>query len=171
MGHKIQNTHHIPQTRILALDLHPRRFGYVVMESPGRLLDWGVRRSYRKTKDHPKVLVRGRLGPLLKIWMPNVVITRIGDRTKKDVPALFRQIKKAVGRTSFLAITGSQDAYLGRGKYERAVEMATRFPEIGWKLPSKRKPWESEHYSMSMFEALEVAVTHSSGTLKREAAL
>jgi len=30
-------------TRVLALDLHPRRFGYVVLEGPERLLDWGVR--------------------------------------------------------------------------------------------------------------------------------
>ena len=51
--------------RILALDLHPRRFGYVVLESPGKLLDWGVRRSYRKTNQHPEVLVEGRLRPLL----------------------------------------------------------------------------------------------------------
>jgi hypothetical protein len=39
---------------------------------------------------------------------------------------------------------------------------AARFPEIGWKLPPKRKPWESEHYSMSIFEALETAVTYLS---------
>jgi hypothetical protein len=27
---------------VLAIDLHPRHFGYVVVENPGRLLDWGV---------------------------------------------------------------------------------------------------------------------------------
>jgi len=144
--------------RILALDLHPRRFGYVVMENPGKLLDWGVRRSYRKTKSHPEVLVGGRLRRLLKIWRPGAVVARIGERRNKDVQSLFRHIKKEAGRTSFLPIVGSRDYHVGRGKYQRAVEMAMRFPEIGWKLPPKRKPWESEHYSMSMFEALEAAV-------------
>ncbi len=160
MGHKIRKTHHTQQTRILALDLHPRSFGYVVMESPGKLLDWGVRRSYRKTKSHPEVLVVRRLHPLLKIWKPGVVVTRIGHRRNKGVQSLFRQIEKEGGATSFLPIAGSPDHHVGRGKYERAVEMAARFPEIGWKLPSKRKPWESEHYSMSIFEALEAAVAY-----------
>ena len=54
----------------------------------------------------------------------------------------------------------SRDRYFGRGKYERAVEIAARFPEIGWKLPSKRKPWESEHYSMSIFTAAALALAY-----------
>lgn len=162
MQHKNRKTHHSQQTRILALDVHPRSFGYVVMESPGKLLDWGVRRSYQKTKNHPEVLVGGRLRRLLKIWRPGAVVTRIGDRRNKDVQSLFRHIKKEAGATSFLPIKGSEDSHQGRGKYERAVEIAARFPEIGWKLPPKRKPWESEHYSMSIFEALEAAVAYVS---------
>jgi hypothetical protein len=162
MGHKIRKTHQTQQTRILAVDLHPRSFGYVVMEGPGKLLDWGVRRSYQKTKNHPEVLVVGRLRPLLKIWKPGVVITRIGHRRNKDVQSLFRHIKKESGATAFLPIKSSPDHHVGRRKYQRAVEMAARFPEIGWKLPPKRKPWESEHYSMSMFEALEAAVAYLS---------
>ncbi len=130
------------------------------MESPGKLLDWGVRRSNRKTRNHPEVLVGKRLDSLLKIWKPGVVVTRIGHRRNKDVQSLFRHIKKEVGAASFLPIKSSPGHYVGRRKYQRAVEMAARFPEIGWKLPPKRKPWESEQYSMSMFEALEAAVAY-----------
>lgn len=147
---------------MLALDLHPRSFGYVVMESPGKLLDWGVRRSYRKTKSHPEVLAGTRLRPLLKIWKPDRVLTGVGDRKEKSVQSLFRHIKKEAGATAVLPIKSAQVTHPGRGKYERALEIAARFPEIGWKLPAKRKPWESEHYSISMFEALEVAVTYLS---------
>ena len=146
--------------RTLALDLHPRSFGYVVIDGTNRLLDWGVCRSYRKTKSHPKVLVGGRLHPLLSMWMPDVVVTQIGERSGKDVRTLFRQVKKEVCRTPFLRIMDSRDRYFGRGKYERAVEIAARFPEIGWKLPSKRKPWESEHYSMSIFTAAALALAY-----------
>jgi hypothetical protein len=155
-------TRHPPHTRILALDLHPRRFGYVVMESPGKLLDWGVRRSYRKAKSHPEVLAGKRLRPLLNIWKPDLVLTRVGERRDKSVQALFRQIKRKVGRTLFLTIKGSRDTHPGQGKYQRAVDMAARFPEIGWKLPSRRKFWEGEHYSMSIFESLAIAASYVS---------
>ena len=149
---------HHAHTRALALDLHPRRFGYVVMESPGKLLDWGIRRGFRKTTNHPGLLIR-RVRTLMNIWMPDVVVILIGDRREKALQSLSRQIKKEVGvSSSFLPIRNSPDQYLGRGKYERAVALAARFPEICWKLPSKRKPWESEHYSMSIFEALGVVV-------------
>src|SRR5438045_1934647 len=94
-------------TRILALDLHPRSFGYVVLERPTTLLDWGVCRSYRKTKRHPEVLVGGRLRPLLNMWIPDVVVTQIRERSGKDIQTLFRQIKKEAGRTPFLPIAGS----------------------------------------------------------------
>jgi hypothetical protein len=157
---RIRKNHHTQHTRILALDVHPRSFGYVVMKSPDKLLHWGVRRSYQKTKSHPEVLVGGKLRPLLKIWKPDVIVTRVGTQRNKDVRSLFRRIKKEAGATSFLPITGTQNYYAGRDKYQRAVEMAARFPEIGWELPPKRKLGDSEHYLMSMFEALAIAVQY-----------
>jgi hypothetical protein len=159
MGNKVQKTHRTQQTRILALDLHPRGFGYVVMDSPSQLRDWGVRRSHWKTKNHPEVTIGGKLRSLLEAWVPDVVVTRIEDHRKKDLQPLFRQVKKEVGATAFLPIRGSHQHHPGPGKYERAVELAARFPEIGWKLPAKRKPWESENYSMTVFEALGIALT------------
>src|SRR5216684_5950396 len=120
MGNKVQKTQQTQQTRILALDVHPRSFGYVVVESPDKLLDWGVRRSCQKAKSHPEVLAQGRLRPLLKIWKPGAVVTRVGDRRNKNVQSLLRHMKKEAGATSFLRITGAKDYYLGRGNYQRA---------------------------------------------------
>jgi hypothetical protein len=100
--------------------------------------------------------VGGRLRQLLKIWTPDRVVTRIGHPRDKALQSLLRQIKNEVDGRAFLPIKGSDDPRPGRGKYQRAADMVARFPEIGWKLPSKRKPWESEHYSMSIFEALAV---------------
>jgi hypothetical protein len=51
----------------LALDLHPRCFGYVVVENSSRLLDWGVC-SYRRKHGAADVLVRRRLRQLLALW-------------------------------------------------------------------------------------------------------
>ena len=166
MEHKLRKPHHTRQTRILALDVHPRSFGYVVVESPDKLLDWGVRRSYQKTKSHPEVLARGRLRPLLKIWKPGVVVTRVGDRRSKDVQSLLRHMKKEAEATAFLPLTDARGYYLGRGKYQRAVEMAARFPEIGWKLPPKRKLGDSEHYLMSIFEALAIALHYVANAVR-----
>jgi len=131
------------------------------MEKPGPLLDWGVKRSCRTMTNHPEVLMR-RLRSLLKTWMPDTVLTRIGGQRKTDVRAIFRRIKKEVSATSFVPIKGSPDHYLGQGKYERAVAVASRFPEVNWKLPPKRKLGDSEHYSMSIFEALQVAAAYVS---------
>jgi hypothetical protein len=147
-------------TKILALDLHPRSFGYVVIDSSTEVRDLGVCRSYRKTNKHQEVLVGKRLRPLLKLWMPDLVIVRVGGRREKGLRSLFRQIRKEVNGNAFLPIKAFEDPHPGRSKYERAVEIAERFPEIGWKLPPKRKPWESEHYSISIFEALAVAVRY-----------
>jgi len=131
------------------------------MERPGQLLDWGVKRSYTKATDHPEVLV-GRLRSLLKMWTPDTVLTRIGEQRKTDVGAVFRRIKKEVNAASFVPIKIRPDHFVRRAKYQRAVAVASRFPEIAWKLPPKRKPWDSEPYSMSIFEALQIAAVYVS---------
>ncbi len=82
-------------------------------------------------------------------------------RSGHSSPFLFAG-RTASPRTPFLRIRDSRDRYFGRGKYERAVEIAARFPEIGWKLPPKRKAWESEDYRMSMFSAAALAMTYRS---------
>src|SRR2546422_30287 len=46
--------------RVLALDLHPRRFGYVVLEGPDGLLDWGAR-SYRRKDKLNGILIHQRM--------------------------------------------------------------------------------------------------------------
>jgi hypothetical protein len=42
----------------------------------------------------------------------------------------------------------------------RKWEVVKRFPVLTQKLPPKRKPWESEDYRMSMFEALAIAAQY-----------
>src|SRR5882672_2442362 len=64
---------HPSLTRVLALDLHPRHFGYVVIEGPQRLLDWGAR-SHRRKGNSADVLIRKRLRPLLELWRPSLLL-------------------------------------------------------------------------------------------------
>src|SRR5207244_2428720 len=59
-------------TRMLALDLHPRHFGYVVVESPDRLLDWGVRSNrYKDGSTDPRIR---QFRSILNLWKPTRVV-------------------------------------------------------------------------------------------------
>ena len=44
-------------------------------------------------------------------------------------------------------------------KYEIAIAIAKRFPELTTRLPRFRKPWMSEDYRMSIFDAVALALT------------
>ena len=156
---------HHTRGRVLAIDLHPRHFGYVVVEVPERLLDWGVR-SYRHKGNPAPVLIRKRLRPLLELWRPSLVVIR-GMRQMQSGQHLLRErLLKGVAaeaRTHRARVHILKEQATDRTdkltKYERARAAAQLFPVLTRKPPPKRKPWESERYSMSMFEALAVAVT------------
>ncbi|HET9410043.1 MAG TPA: hypothetical protein VFO39_22595 [Candidatus Sulfotelmatobacter sp.] len=47
-----------------------------------------------------------------------------------------------------------------RNKQEIASTVATRFPELLSILPPKRKPWQSEDYRMSIFDAAAVGIAY-----------
>jgi len=57
------------------------------------------------------------------------------------------------GRTSIWA---GSDATT---KQEIAIAIAERFPELAPRLPRFRKPWMSEDYRMSIFDAVALALT------------
>ena len=151
--------HHL-DTRILALDLHPRSFGYVVVQR-GKLFDWGVRRSPEKVKSRQEALSE-RLRYLFLFWKPDVVIIRIGQHKSKDIRELFRRMRKEISGVPVLPVLFPRGRALGRSRYESAADMKVHFPGFGWKLPPKRKPWESDHYWLSIFEALHIAATYIS---------
>jgi Holliday junction resolvasome RuvABC endonuclease subunit len=44
-------------------------------------------------------------------------------------------------------------------KHEIATTIAGRFPELAPRLPRFRKPWMSEDYRMSIFDAVALGVT------------
>ena len=152
-------------TRILALDLHPRSFGYVVIESPTKLLDWGVC-SYRRKHGAANVLVRKRLMQLLDLWRPaalvlhNPVKKSRRPNQKKDGLTEWIVAEAKSRRIMVHAPVKSSADYQGKNltKYENARRVAERFPVLTRALPPKRKAWESEHYRMSIFTAAALAM-------------
>ena len=49
--------------------------------------------------------------------------------------------------------------HVGKTKWKIAKALVGRYPELEWKLPPKRKPWQSEDERMNIFDALSLAVT------------
>ena len=62
---------------VLALDVHPQSFGFVVFEGPNQILDWGVR-SFRTGVNAVKIPAATRFLALLDEFRPSAVL--IGER-------------------------------------------------------------------------------------------
>jgi len=156
---------HNSLTRILALDLHPRSFGYVVVENSSRLLDWGVC-SDRRKHAAANVLVCKRMRQLLDLWRPaalvlhNPVKKSRRPNQKKDGLTEWIVAEAKSRRIIVRAPVKSYADYQGKilTKYENARRVAERFPVLTRALPPKRKAWESEHYRMSIFTAAALAM-------------
>jgi len=150
MENEVQKTHHTQPTRILALDVHPRSFGYVVVETPNKLLDWGVR-SHRHKGNSIDVLIRRRLKPLLELWRPTVVVLCNGlsrQRTHQRRDRLLQRIateaKNHQVLVHILVKTPKADQGKRLTKYENARRAAEHFSVLRWKMPPQRKPWSIE---------------------------
>jgi len=140
---------------MLALDLHPRRFGYVVLEGPDRLLDWGVC-SYRHKGNSSDVLIQRRLRPLLALWRPTLLIIG-GTRQMPPRQKLPREkFLKGVAAEAKESCTCPDIKKWPTDRAEKLNEASARtgshrafFLSSPKHSRQKRKPWESEHYSTS----------------------
>jgi hypothetical protein len=151
--------------RHLAIDVRARRFAFVVVEN-FMVLDSGTRMCDRPHFDN--CLGQG-LDRILKTFHPSVLIVRgangvhVNARREKVAAAIKRRTK-AQGIDTISIRPSTIRRYFRRynaaTKYQIAKSVATLFPELAWKLPRARKPWETEHYRMSIFDAAAVVVTH-----------
>src|SRR5262249_20908325 len=134
--------------RVLAIDPSPRGFGFAVLEGPNRLIDWGVKETKTDKKKRSLQLV----ADLIEHNQPNVIVVEDygakGSRRCGRVCELITEISKlAVQRKvkvrSFSRLKVKQ-AFAEAGatnKYEIAIAIAKRFPELAPRLPRFRKPW------------------------------
>jgi hypothetical protein len=152
---------HKSLTRVLALDLHPRHFGFVVVEVPDRLLEWGVR-SCRHRGNSNEALVRRGLRPLLELWQPSVVVVQSPSRLTPRANSRNRRLLSLIAteaKNHRVSVRIGPKRARVLTKHENARLLAEQYPVLAWNLHSKRKPWESEDYRMSMFAAAAAAMT------------
>jgi hypothetical protein len=160
----------IATERVLAIELRVQRFGFVLLEHPGVLLDWGVsgyHASVPESLDRKITYFADKFAPLVVLCRERLVGTerqqfllnrRIDvlkeQAAKHSIP--IRLVDAKVIRTHFQK--------QGRNnKYEVSQFVVTYFPELAWRLPSKRKPWQSEPLTQALFDAAALAVFHSAG--------
>src|SRR5262249_48072227 len=152
--------------RVLAVDPSTRGFGFAILEGPNRLIDWGV----KETKSNKKRRSLKLINDLIGMYQPSVLVVEDyagkGSRRCGRVRELIDDISKLAARRqirirSFSRVKVKQ-AFSESGasnKYEISVAIAKRFPELAARLPRFRKPWMSEDYRMSIFDAVGFGLT------------
>ncbi len=140
---------------ILALDLHPRSFGYAVFGN-AELLDWGL----RKWPSRQLKTAGSRLCRLVELWQPMRLLIREG------APRREYEMAQAVARNAKVPVVDVrravvQDAFRSSKRLSRfdiAELISERYPELHPRLPAKRKLTENEPFQLRMFNAAAVGM-------------
>lgn len=156
----------VPAPRVLALDPMSRGFGFAVLEGPTTLVDWGIRNA---ANDDPRALLR-KVRDLVDLYRPDAMIvedcrdrgSRRRDRVRKAIDNVG---SLASAEMEFCLISPSLVRQIfGDGaavtKHTVATAVAEHFPELGVRLPPKRKAWMPEDARMAIFDAVAFGLTY-----------
>jgi hypothetical protein len=151
--------------RVAAIDVRPHWFGYVVFDTPTKLLDFGLTGFAS--------LAGGeiRFTSLVKRFRPSLVVFRRMPITGRRNQPSARVIAKSLKRLSYessikIAYVSEKQLRLhfmrreANNKDEIASLIAQLLPELSWKLPPARKTWQHEHKNMPIFDAAALALAH-----------
>ena len=146
----------LDQQRILALDVRPRSFAFVVFENSRELLDWGAR-SFRGGVNAVRVPLGPKVMRLLDEYAPEALVLKYPQTKtlRKIIQVIRDQARVHKIPIRVLSPRVLTETFAGRNdnKHQIASVIAERFPEFLYILPPKRKPWQSEDYRMSIFDA------------------
>jgi len=155
----------LSHNRILTLDIRSRRFGYVIFAGPHTLLDWGIRTH----ADGEHSVLERRLIGLQTMFAPSTILVRkTNEHSQTKTPTIRPafNIVKCFARRAVVAVRLIDGSKIRRffarkaktNKHDVARMVADRFPELSWRLPPKRKPWQSEPARMPLFDAASLGV-------------
>jgi hypothetical protein len=151
------------RNRVFALDLHPLSFGYAMFDGPDELIDWGIK-NFRHGVNAVKVPLNVKLVSLLDQFDPDVLVIK-GPRTAalkkmaRAITALAQRRRIPVQVISGASVRGAftDNAH---NKYQIASAIAMRYPELSPRLGPRRKLWQAEKYSMSIFDAAAIGIAY-----------
>ena len=96
-----------------------------------------------------------------------IVLAEGSTAAKEKREAIRRAIKEGAERNNVAVIRIRQSTllryfrqYNATTKHEIAQAVAQIIPELAWRLPPKRKPWQSEAHRMSVFDAAAAVIAH-----------
>lgn len=152
--------------RVLAIDPTHRGFGFAVLETPDRLVDWGV--VHVRSDTHAGCMKR--IGQLIEHHQPTVIVTedgeaegsRRGTRVRKLIAAVQRLTLDLGARSAAVSLTKTRHAFSRSDpvtKYDIVVAIAERFPELRPVLPRRRKCYMSEDERTTIFQAVAYATS------------
>ncbi|MEK7793585.1 MAG: hypothetical protein AAB353_03605 [Candidatus Hydrogenedentota bacterium] len=152
--------------RILSIDLCNRGVGFVVLESPYKLVDWGVKQAARRVDDQEI----SRAEELIRHYRPHVVtvedvdhpMCRRGPRARRITKLIEELALKRDTRVYRCDPHKLNEAFADMGartKRQVAAAVALRLPPLIRHLPPVRKPWMSEDPRTSIFDAASYAMT------------
>ena len=156
--------------KILAIDLRHRRLGYAVFEGHKLLLDAGLR-VYRAVGEAEAAMASKRLTVLLKSFSPSAIVVARERLDRAETSAHIRSLVEVMVRTAGahsipIFVIGNDDVrktFRNMGcetRDEIAVALARIFPELAWRLPPKRRAWQSEHPRMALFDAIALGLAY-----------
>jgi len=151
--------------RILAIHPTSKGFGFVVMEGPDRLADWGVKESKNlHLNSRLRLLCR-----LLDRYHPTTLAVEPfdgpkGRRSRRARQFLVQAIEAAMARTIKVRIIPREQveqtfAHVGRTNHRIAESISWRLPELARHLPPPRATSASEDVRISMFHAAALGIT------------
>ena len=153
----------IAPERVIAIDLHPLSFGYAMFEGPDELVDWGIK-SFRHGVNAVKVPLNVKLDLLLDMYGPDTVVIK-EPRTaalKKLVRAITALAERRRIPVQTISAASVRKAFPDErhNKYQIASVIAKRYPELSPRLGLRRKLWQAEKYSMSIFDAAAIGIAY-----------
>jgi hypothetical protein len=149
--------------RLLALEIRSSKMGFVVFACPATPLDWGLA-WYGAKSGALSQAVSTRIRSLLGLHNPSRVVARNRKYSSAAANRRFATIASSIRAESLrhsaiFTLISAQHVkrhFASRGlvtKHEIATSLGRTFEELYWKLPRRRKAYESEHPSMLIFDA------------------
>ena len=152
--------------KILAIEMCPARFGFVVFDGPVALIDWGVRNFSSRGG------LREKISALVTLHAPTRIVIRCRHSASEEARARTR-VAAAAARDEMrrqrveienVRTKEVSDFFLSRHhcrtKHQTATKIADWFVELSSKLPAERKKWQSEPYAIAVFDAAATAITY-----------
>lgn len=159
---------HGSNRNVLALDIRAQKLGFVMFEEQTKLLAFGTQR-YGGTRRRLVNAALKRVALLLDLYEPSALVIRKIHVHSPEVSQQLREVTKIVcneaRRRSIRVQIFSADtvkrffAESGlKTKHEIACTLAEWYKEIAWKLPTKKKAWQSERHNSVIFDAVATGV-------------